>query len=334
MRGLTQRLEDARSYRGAWLRPSNFESFWETSVAFAQNAHVESAVELPSATQAATFKRITFTSTDQTQLRARVILPAGMSVAEPLAAAELSASAELPAPAELSVSAELPAVVLFSDLGRGVRSWLHLLRFSALGMPVVALEARPCEAQLKDAWRGSLAAEELARALINPDDAASSTLKQLIDDALVTTAVASRFLGRTTVTWGEGLGGSQALFTAALLPKEVSLTMALNPLFADNATTLRAHVGCGDTPQSDAAIDAVGLLDSACAAELVRVPALIGTALQDQSAPTEGTFALYNRLPEQKEMRVYPKFGHERINQFENEQINYLCEVISGLCHN
>ena len=316
MRGLTQRLEDARTYRGAWLRPSNFESFWETSVAFAQNAHVESAVELPSATQAATFKRITFTSTDQTQLCARVILPAGVSVAEPLA------------------SAELPVVVLFSDLGRGVRSWLHLLRFSALGMPVVALEARPCEASLKDAWRGALTAEELAGALINPDDAASSTLKQLIDDALVTTAVASRFLGRTTITWGEGLGGSQALFAAALLPKEVSVTMALNPLFADNATTLRTVVGCGDTPQSDAAIDAVGLLDSACAAELVRVPALIGTALLDQSAPTEGTFALYNRLTGQKEMRVYPKFGHERINQFENEQINYLCEVISGLCHN
>lgn len=316
MRGLTQRLEDARSYRGAWLRPSNFESFWETSVAFAQNAQVESVVELPSATQAATFKRITFTSTDQTQLRARVILPAGAS------------AAELPA------TTELPAVVLFSDLGRGVRSWLHLLRFSALGLPVVALEARPCEAQLKDAWRGVLTAEELAHALINPDDAASSTLKQLIDDALVTTAVASRFLERTTVIWGEGLGGSQALFAAALLPKEVSATMALNPLFADNATTLRAHVGCGDTPQSDAAIDAVGLLDSACAAELVRVSALIGTALLDQSAPTEGTFALYNRLKGQKEMRVYPKFGHERINQFENEQINYLCEVISGLCHN
>ena len=328
MRGLTQRLEDARSYRGAWLRPSNFESFWQTPVTFAQNAQVESVVELPSATQAATFKRITFTSTDQTQLSARVVLPAGASVAEPLAASELSASAEL------SASSKLPAVVLFSDLGRGVRSWLHLLRFSALGMPVVALEARPCEASLKDAWRGALTAEELAGALINPDDAASSTFKQLIDDALVTTAVASRFLGRTTVTWGEGLGGSQALFTAALLPKEVSLTMALNPLFADNATTLRAHVGCGDTPQSDAAIDAVGLLDSACAAELVRVPALIGTALLDQSAPTEGTFALYNRLPGQKEMRVYPKFGHERINQFENEQINYLCEVISGLCHN
>ena len=328
MRGLTQRLEDARSYRGAWLRPSNFESFWETSVTFAQNAQVKSVVELPSATQVATFKRITFTSTDQTQLRARVILPAGVSVAEPLAAAELSASAELPA------SAKLPAVVLFSDLGRGVRSWLHLLRFSALGLPVVALEARPCEASLKDAWRGALTAEELARALVNPDDAASSTLKQLIDDALVAASVASRFLGRTTVIWGEGLGGSQALFSAALLPKEVSATMALNPLFADNATTLRAHVGCGDTPQSDAAIDAVGLLDSACAAELVRVPALIGTALLDQSAPTEGTFALYNRLPGQKEMRVYPKFGHERINQFENEQINYLCEVISELCHN
>ena len=316
MRGLTQRLEDARTYRGAWLRPSNFESFWETSVAFAQNAHVESAVELPSATQAATFKRITFTSTDQTQLCARVILPAGAS------------AAELPA------TTELPAVVLFSDLGRGVRSWLHLLRFSALGLPVVALEARPCAAQLKDAWRGALTAEELAHALINPDDAASSTFKQLIDDALVTTAVASRFLGRTTVTWGEGLGGSQALFAAALLLKEVSATMALSPLFADNATTLRAVVGCGDTPQSDAAIDAVGLLDSACAAELVRVPALIGTALLDQSAPTEGTFALYNRLKGQKEMRVYPKFGHERINQFENEQINYLCEVISELCHN
>lgn len=315
MRGLTQRLEDARSYRGAWLRPSNFESFWEPSVAFAQNAQVESVIDLSSATQTATFKRITFTSTDQTQLSARVILPAAASAAE------------------LTI-AELPAVVLFSDLGRGVRSWLHLLRFSALGLPVVALEARPCEARLKDAWRGALTAEELAHALINPDDAASSTFKQLIDDALVAASVASRFLGRTTVTWGEGLGGSQALFAAALLPKEVSATMALNPLFADNATTLRTVVGCGDTSQSDAAIDAVGLLDSACAAELVRVPALIGTALLDQCAPTEGTFALYNRLPGQKEMRVYPKFGHERINQFENEQINYLCEVILGLCHN
>lgn len=328
MRGLTQRLEDARSYRGAWLRPSNFESFWETSVAFAQNAHVESVVELPSATQTATFKRITFASTDQTQLSARIVFPAGAS------AAELTTAVEALPAAEPSATAKLPAVVLFSDLGRGVRSWLHLLRFSALGIPVVALEARPCEPQLKDAWRGALTAEELALALINPDDAASSALKQLIDDALVTTAVASRFLGRTTVTWGEGLGGSQALFTAALLPKEVSVTMALNPLFADNATTLRTVVGCGDTPQSDTAIDAVGLLDSACAAELVRVPALIGTALLDQSAPTEGTFALYNRLPGQKEMRVYPKYGHERINQFENEQINYLCEVISGLCHN
>ena len=313
MKGLTQRLEEARSYRGAWLRPSNFESFWETSVAFAQNAQVESITQLPSATQTATFKRITFASTDQTQLSARVILPAGIYGA-----------------GALSAVADLPAVVLFSDLGRGVRSWLHLLRFTALGMPVVALEARPCKPQLKDAWRGALSAEELAHALINPGDAAASTLKQFIDDALVATAVASRFLGRTTVTWGEGLGGSQALFAAALLPKEVSVTMALNPLFADNATTLRTVVGCRDTPQSDAAIDAVGFLDSACAAELVRVPALIGTALLDQSAPTEGTFALYNRLAGQKEMRVYPKFGHERINQFENEQINYLREVISA----
>lgn len=313
MRGLTQRLEDARSYRGAWLRPSNFESFWDTSVTFAQNAHVESIVDLPSAAKTATFKRITFISTDQTQLSARVILPTGVSAAELLA------------------PEELPAVVLFSDFGREARSWLHLLRFTALGLPVVALEARPREPQLKDAWRGTLTAEELARTLINPEDAASSTLKQLIDDALVTTAVASRFLGRTTVTWGEGLGGSQALFAAALLPKVVSATMALNPLFADNATTLRAVVGCGDTPQSDAAIDAVGLLDSACAAELVRAPTLIGTALLDLSAPTEGTFALYNRLLGQKEIRVYPKFGHERINQFENEQINYLCKVISGL---
>ncbi len=92
MRGLTQRLEDARSYRGAWLRPSNFESFWQTPVTFAQNAQVESVVELPSATQAATFKRITFTSTDQTQLSARVILPAGVSVAPPRAVLPMRAA--------------------------------------------------------------------------------------------------------------------------------------------------------------------------------------------------------------------------------------------------
>ncbi len=100
-----------------------------------------------------------------------------------------------------------------SPILAGECSWLHLLvLLFALAAPVVAPEARPCEAPLK-----ALSAEELLLTRSSTQMTCRiPTLKQLIDDATCNYRGCLALSGRTTVTWGEGLGGSQALFAAAL----------------------------------------------------------------------------------------------------------------------
>ncbi len=82
------------------------------------------------------------------------------------------------APVELNASAKLPAVVLFSNLV-GECSWLHLLRFTALGMPVVALKLARAEPLSSKTLEGSIDRRGACLRVINLDDAESSTLKQL-----------------------------------------------------------------------------------------------------------------------------------------------------------
>lgn len=310
MRGLTQKLEEARTYRGARLRPQTFEAFWEPSVTFANATQPEWEREKSSYTQQVQFKQIGIRSTDHMSISARLVIPTKRVVT--------------------SSTQESAVIVLFSDLGRGVRSWLHLLRFTALGFPVVALESRTCEKSMSDAWRGELSAKDLVRVLIDPQDIEHSFCKQLIDDALVTTAFAQHYFDCPAIVWGEGFGGSQALFAAALLPDTVRATMALNPVCADNAAMFTQGGGDEKTLLSSAMIDAVGLLDAACAAELIKVPTLIGTSLLDTCAPTKNTFAIFNRLSGQKQIHVYPKHAHERINNFENSQILFLQDVVKN----
>ena len=215
-----------------------------------------------------------------------------------------------------------PVILMFHDANRGVRGWHHMTRFVALGYAVAALQNR---AGVKDV----LAPEPLAvgdglgvamRVPTCPEPipvgrelapAAADAFEATLDDALVLAGVLSRLEGfdaTEVVTWGEGLGAGLALSVASLVAARAAC--ALNPLPAALAET---------SARADVALIAQGL---AC-------PVLMGTCALDLQASRQAQDALAAGLADVRRI-VYPRYGHERVNAFEDEMLSFLVGLQDG----
>lgn len=257
-------------YQGKSLCPPDFQAVWQEHwrrLAPEDGARVET---VPFQNRAAVYEQWTLPAPGGGELRARYIRPAGQG--------------------------PFPTVLMFHDLGRGVRGWHHMTRFIALGFAVAALENRT-----------SVTDWEKEGALLSLE-------ARYLDALTVCKYAVSRPLTDTgrLMTWGEGFGGGLALMAAALVPG-VTRCGALNPLPGDLRT-----FGQWDDP---AAMDRCDLVNFA---PLIRGSVLFGTSVMDQIAPPKMQYAIYHHIPGPKRHLLYPKYGHERINFFEDELLAFL----------
>ncbi len=73
-----------------------------------------------------------------------------------------------------------------------------------------------------------------------------------------------------------------------------------------------------DGSRADEWFGTLGYVDSLSFAHLVRCPVLFGTGLADVVCPPETQFAVYNALSCPKRHLLYPDFGHEEIQAFDD----------------
>ncbi len=287
-----------RDGAAAGLPQEAFTAFWSAQDRLAgMPREVERRpVDLPN--PLARYDEVTFPGTDGKPLRARYICPVSR--------------------------APVPAVVLFHDYGRGVRGWHHMTRFAALGFAVFALENRFALLDVSAGWRS--APEGLVAA-------------RLYTDALTAAHVAASLPEvdpSRLMTWGEGLGGGLALAAAAMVPGVVKCA-ALNPLpvgfreaWARGCDEgfyagVRSHFRREDPRHSEAEafFRAMSYLDCAGFAALVTCPVLLGTGLMDPLSPPEAQALAAERISAEKKHLIYPKYGHERINFYEDELVKF-----------
>ncbi len=96
------------------------------------------------------------------------------------------------------------------------------------------------------------------------------------------------------IAFGEGFGGSLALGVAAEAP--LAKAAALNPLPYPELEEAASSIGC---------------------------PVLLGTGRMDEVASPEGQDKLAERIAPCVHID-YPKFGHERVNEFENALLSFI----------
>lgn len=305
---VSELLRACESYAPALAEPEDFDAFWAERARRAAEPREVVSEPVGLDTPRATYRRLSFDALDGHRLHARAIVPTS--------------------------AGEHPCVLVFHDMDRGSRGWFHLTRFTALDLAVVELERRPWAADVAAGWEGE------------PADLA---LVRLIEDALVCSHVAAALPGvdaTRLMTWGEGAGGALAVDTAALVPGVVRCA-ALGTAFADLRASweagatgpalagIVAHFRDADPTASDGErfFSALAYADTASFAP--RLPEgcelLMGCALMDQLAPPRSQYAVHNRATCPKRMVSYPKYAHERINDFENRLLDFALLGLRGM---
>ena len=231
---------------------------------------------------------------------------------------------------------KFPTVIMYHDLYRGIRGLHHLTRFPACGYAVIALDAVDYGSDPEKhppLW----------------------ALRNRISDALTLAAIAETldFVDEKHVfTWGEGFGGALALDAAAIVPG-IEKCALINPFpaiacekTASDPISAREDGICRRSSNTDnslySGIDAddslygginaddrklyLPYIDTANFARFVSSGVLMGVCLMDTVAKPENQLAIYNSLPADlpsKQLKLYPKYAHERVNAFENEVLKF-----------
>lgn len=317
MGGLTRQMRVLEAYDGTSTVPVDLAGFWRDHLGAAAPLAPGEVRREPAGfdTPVATYERLTFAAVDGTVLHARYVCPRGAGGAD-------RGGAGAP---------RVPTVVMTHDVTCGPRGWHHLTRFAAIGNAVVELERRPWSGDVCAGWEQGPAALQMTR---------------LIED-MARTAQAAASLPRTDVArlsaWGEGLAGALAIDAAAALDAcdgtvRLRRVAALNPMPADVRATWEAggsrlvYAGVRDhfrvedptAAQAAALFSALDYVDAANMATLLRGSLLLGTSLMDDAALPQSQYAVFNRAPGEKRHITYPKWGHERVNDFEDALMAYL----------
>lgn len=317
MGGLTRQMRVLEAYGGTSTVPRDLAGFWRDHLGAAAPLAPGEVRREPAGfdTPVATYERLTFAAADGAELHARYVCPRGAGGAD-------RGGAGAP---------RVPTVVMTHDVTCGPRGWHHLTRFAAIGNAVVELERRPWSGDVCAGWEQGPAALQMTR---------------LIED-MARTAQAAASLPRTDVArlsaWGEGLAGALAIDAAAALDAcdgavRLRRVAALNPMPADVRATWEAggsrlvYAGVRDhfrvedptAAQAAALFSALDYVDAANMATLLRGSLLLGTSLMDDAALPQSQYAVFNRAPGEKRHITYPKWGHERVNDFEDALMAYL----------
>lgn len=259
---ISEKRNRMQSYEGASVCPKDFLPYWQDKMEQLGDLQItREPIQLGN--PCAVYEQLQIQTQQGETVAARYIRPAGSGDS-------------------------YPTLLMYHDMGRGVRGWHHMTRFAGIGYAVIALENR--------------IGTDVTMETID-----QATLEQCYVDAL-TVAKAALLLPETNeaqlAAWGEGFGGGLAMAVSAVLPQEVHCA-CLHPMPAELPAEL-------------------GYLDIENFACYLHAPLLMGTAMMDETASPWGQYASYHRAPCSKRQLVYPKYAHERINAFENEHIKFL----------
>lgn len=302
--GVSELIAAGEAYRGADLAPEGFEAYWRARAGRAADvasAQVPAREDVGIETLQAVYRRLAFTATDGAALHARAILPKAPGLH--------------------------PCILVWHDLDRGARGWFQLSRYVAAGYAVVHPEYRCWSRDLTAGWQEG------------PDGMAAA---QLIDDALVAAGVAAALPEvdpSRLMTHGEGFGGLFAL-AAAALAGGVGKCAVVNVMPSDvrgaweQGAAGLAYEGVTrhfreEDPLAEQAAPFFGALGFADAENFSAIlPAgcelLDGICLMDEVAVPLTQYAAYNRAACAKRLAVYPKYGHERLNDYENRLLSFM----------
>ena len=237
--------------------------------------------------------------------------------------------------------APVPLVLQFHGYPGASRSWFEQSSFAGMGCALIAMDNPGQGGKSQDV--GGFLGTTVSGHLIAGLDGEPRDLYyvRLYQDVRILCRIVRQLegidLSRVYVN-GASQGGGMGIACCALNPELVSRACILYPFLSDYRKVYElgldvvAYDGIRyysrwfdpDGTREDEWFGKLAYVETNHFAHLVRCPVLYGTGLLDTVVPPETQCATYNELACPKERHLYPGFGHEEIQDFDDLIIDYL----------
>ncbi len=310
-------MEQLLAYKGRNPRPADFDAYWERGLA--EIRALDPSVELVPHDLDAPFAEcfhLYFTGTGGARVHAKLLRPK---------------NADAPG----------PAVLMFHGYSGSSGDWADKLSYVARGFTVAALDCRGQGGLSEDAGgvKGTTLRGHIIRGLDDPNPD-----KLYYRDVFLDTALLARIVmempgvdaDRVGATGGSQ-GGALTLACAALAP-EIKRAAPVYPFLCDYKRVWEMDLASGAYEElkaffrnhdprherEDAVWERLGYIDNQHLAPRIRANVLMPIGLMDTICPPSTQFAAYNRIPSEKNLVVYPDFGHEGLPGANDTIYNFL----------
>lgn len=319
------RLARLESCAGRNPIPADFDAFWEERVAEADAVPLDyelSASDQVDDFDTCTYHDLRFIGMGGARLYAKYCVPA-------------------------AVSGPVPLVLQFHGYPGCTRSWAEQSSWPGLGYAVLSMDNPGQGGRSEDI--GGFVGTTVAGHLVAGIDGGPRNLYyvRLYQNQRILCRIAAELEGidrsRVFVNGGSQ-GGGMGIACCALNQGLVRGASILYPFLSDFKAVWElgadeiAYEGIRyysrwfdpDGSRADEWFGTLGYVDSLSFAHLVRCPVLFGTGLADVVCPPETQFAVYNALPCPKRHLLYPDFGHEEIQAFDDSIPAFYQAVCDG----
>jgi len=309
-------LAELWTYQGINPRPDDFDAFWRQ--ALAEMHALDPQVELrpaPFQVPYAECYDLFFTGVGGSRIHAKYLRPKGPVTPH-------------------------PAVLQFHGYSGNAGDWSDKLSFVALGFSVAAMDCRGQGGLSEDLGgiRGNTLRGHIIRGL--DDDPARFMYRQIYLDTAQLARIVGSFEEVDTQRIG-AMGGSQGgaltLACAALFP-DLKLAAPVYPFLCDFQRVwemdraerayeeLKTYFRNFDPLhlREREVFTKLGYIDIQYLAPRIRARVMMACGLMDEICPPSTQFAAYNKITSEKEVVIYPDYGHETLPGFADKTLEFL----------
>ena len=312
-------LENLYKYEGKNPRPADFDEFWDKALAELDTVDPKADFKpFPFPSTFADFFELTFTGTKGARIFAKFAKPK-------------------------NVEGKIPAIIKFHGLSGSSDEWHSLLPYVSQGYAIAFMDCRGQGGYSEDVGGalGTTYTTPFTRGL--DGDPQNLLMRDMfLDTALITRIVMGLdYVDETRIgVTGGSQGGALTVACAALVP-EVKLCAPIFPYLSDYKRVWEMDLAKGAYEglkyylrhfdprheKENEIFTKLGYIDIQLLAPRIRAKLLMGTGLMDTTCPPSTQFAMYNKLTCEKEVVIYPDYGHETLKGHNDIIFKFMAEL-------
>ncbi|MFM0772077.1 acetylxylan esterase [Streptococcus suis] len=307
----TMSLQEMESYLGRQEVPTDFEQFWQGHLASLPDLPDFELVEKEVGLEGVACSELTFIGQGGSKIFSKVIFP--------------------------KKEEKIPVLFYFHGYQGQGPDWSELLKYTAVGIGVVAMDVRGQAGRSQDlgCFEGITVKGQVIRGMVQGPN--HLFYKDVYLDVYQLIRLVSGFAevdANRLMSYGASQGGALALIAAALYPN-LSKTVSIYPFLSDFKRVL--ELGNNSEAYDELfryfkysdpfheteskMLDTLSYIDIKNFASMIKCPVAMVTGLEDSVCPPSTQFAVYNRLQVEKQMKILPDYGHDAMHVKVNDYV-------------